>query len=868
MFGTRSRLLRSLLAVALGIALKYTIPLSTEAGKNNVLPEIFQTAITAYHENIPAPWKNVIPIIVAFCFIYIFELLFLLGGNKSKSHAAEGKKIPFPKLTILYGTTTGTAASLAKKLKATWNRTARANIANHYDLSTYESENIYEIAAAENHALVVILSTWTGGTPPETAKHFMEYLEDTANDFRRSKTALSELAGAAVYGLGSTAYDTETFCLPAKKCAYLLRRLGASDLFADSSKDGHISVGLADDSVGDMDAEYDLWVEKLISQYQASPNANNTTSSGKKPVAKRKVSRKDKKKYNAKKNAAKKFNAGKNKKDVDVSNQSLNIENIAETEEDKLNDYFVEASSGVLDIEDMGGVMLEQKQSLKDSLLAEQKNNLAEMVTPRQRASLTKEGYKIIGTHSAVKLCRWTKNQLRGRGGCYKHTCYGITSYQCMEATPSLACANKCTFCWRHHKNPVGTSWRWKQDAPEMIVREALALHDQMVKQMKGVPGVQKERLADARTVRHCALSLVGEPIMYPRINEMLDELHKRDISTFLVTNAQFPKCIDNLCPVTQLYVSIDASTKESLQKVDRPLFKDFWERFQSSLRSLKRKKQRTVYRLTLVKQHNMDEVREYSSLVALGQPDFIEIKSVTFCGKSDASDLTFENVPFHKEVVEFASDLCKYINEDAEVRQKTSQQFENKDDGNENNNYAKYEICSEHQHSNLVLLAKTSYKVNGKWNTWIDYPKFSALWRKWKDSNGEFTFTAEDYMAETPYWAVYGAKERGMDPLENRYYHNRTIRRAKEGKLSKLQLSQYPINPAEIDLDARNDSNANVQLNARIIKENKANKQRQQNQHLKVKQGISLVQQPLASNANDSNNGSINTKQLNKVNA
>lgn len=81
------------------------------------------------------------------------------------------------------------------------------------------------------------------------------------------------------------------------------------------------------------------------------------------------------------------------------------------------------------------------------------------MVTARQRQALTKEGYKIIGTHSAVKLCRWTKHQLRGRGGCYKHTCYGITSYQCMEATPSLACANKCTFCWRHHKNPVGTEW-------------------------------------------------------------------------------------------------------------------------------------------------------------------------------------------------------------------------------------------------------------------------------------------------------------------------------------------------------------------------------------------------------------------------
>ena len=29
-------------------------------------------------------------------------------------------------------------------------------------------------------------------------------------------------------------------------------------------------------------------------------------------------------------------------------------------------------------------------------------------------------------------------------------------------------------------------------------------------------------------TVRHCALSLVGEPIMYPRINELVGELHRR----------------------------------------------------------------------------------------------------------------------------------------------------------------------------------------------------------------------------------------------------------------------------------------------------------------------------------------------------
>ena len=42
--------------------------------------------------------------------------------------------------------------------------------------------------------------------------------------------------------------------------------------------------------------------------------------------------------------------------------------------------------------------------------------------------------------------------------------------------------------------------------------------------------------------------------------------------------------------PVTQLYVSVDASTKESLKKIDRPLFADFWERFVDSLRHLKDK--------------------------------------------------------------------------------------------------------------------------------------------------------------------------------------------------------------------------------------------------------------------------------------
>jgi len=397
-------------------------------------------------------------------------------------------------------------------------------------------------------------------------------------------------------------------------------------------------------------------------------------------------------------------------------------------------------------------------------------NNGKEMLTSKHRAQLTKEGYKIVGGHSAVKLCRWTKHQLRGRGGCYKHSFYGITSYQCMEATPSLACANKCTFCWRHHKNPVGTSFKWRMDPPDLIVSEGIEQHIKMIRECKGIPGVQKERFEQAMTVRHCALSLVGEPIMYPKINELIADLHRRQISTFLVTNAQFPECIHRLVPITQLYVSVDAATPETLKAIDRPLFTDYWERFMESLRAIRAKRQRTVYRLTLVKGQNMQSAEDYARLVALGEPDLIEIKSVTFCGESKASDgLNMSSVPWHEEVKAFTEAILA-----AEGLSDI------------------YELACEHQHSCIVLLAHKRYKIEGQWHTWINYDRFHELVAEGRD------FDALEYAAPTPDWALYGSDEAGFDPKETRKYHNRTVKRAKAGLLSETQLRQYPTNPAD----------------------------------------------------------------------
>lgn len=358
---------------------------------------------------------------------------------------------------------------------------------------------------------------------------------------------------------------------------------------------------------------------------------------------------------------------------------------------------------------------------------------------------LTKQGYTIVGSHSGVKICRWTKSDLRGTGSCYKQSLFNIVSSRCMEMTPSLACSSKCVFCWRHGTNPVSKTWRWEVDDPEEILEGALQGHYSKIKQMRGVPGVIAERFANAFQVRHCALSLVGEPIMYPYINRYVELLHEKGISSFLVCNAQHPEALHNIGKVTQLYVSIDAPTKTELKKVDRPLFKDFWERMVECLEILKTKQshQRTVFRLTLVKGFNMGDISAYADLVERGLPCFIEVKGATFSGTSSSGSnpLTMQNIPFYEECIRFVNEFT------TELQRRG----------------LGYGVAAEHAHSNCILISSTKFKVNDEWYTHIDFDKFFELL-----ATGE-EFTYLDYITKTPEWALFG--NGGFAPGNTRVY-------------------------------------------------------------------------------------------------
>ena len=118
-----------------------------------------------------------------------------------------------------------------------------------------------------------------------------------------------------------------------------------------------------------------------------------------------------------------------------VENVNTVVETDSEEEEDDELDEDEEVDDELVDLEDLGSVMKKAKQSNENS-----SKEPREMLNPTLRKSLTKQGYKLIGSHSGVKICRWTKAMMRGRGGCYKHSFYGIESHRCMETTPSLAC--------------------------------------------------------------------------------------------------------------------------------------------------------------------------------------------------------------------------------------------------------------------------------------------------------------------------------------------------------------------------------------------------------------------------------------------
>lgn len=166
--------------------------------------------------------------------------------NEPKPQESSKQEEPtFRKVTLLYGTTTGTSRTLAAQFADRLNEMAGV-IAEIYDMATYNTDML-----KEEDLLLLLCSTWSNGCLPENAHHFLLELEDLVHDFRVSKDLLGSVQ-YAVFGLGGELYG-ENFCTAAHSVHAALEGLGGKSLMPP----------VCGDDQTDLEQKFDNWCIRL-----------------------------------------------------------------------------------------------------------------------------------------------------------------------------------------------------------------------------------------------------------------------------------------------------------------------------------------------------------------------------------------------------------------------------------------------------------------------------------------------------------------------------------------------------------------------------------------------------------------------------
>lgn len=291
------------------------------------------------------------------------------------------------------------------------------------------------------------------------------------------------------------------------------------------------------------------------------------------------------------------------------------------------------------------------------------------MINKKNLELLKKQHYIVAGKHSAVQICRWNKHALVGEGECYKHKFYGIPSWRCCEVSPAAVwCDNQCLHCWRAIEATQGNKMKKDIDSPETIINECIKGRNKLLTGFGGHPRLNKERYKEAQTPTHFAISLIGEPTLYPKIGEMIALLRKQKRTSFIVTNGLHPEVIKKLARKnqlpTQLYVSLNSGNEKDYVEWHKSSMKNAWRKFNETLdllNKLTKKGKRTVLRMTLVKGKNMtdENIKEYAEIIKKSGVMFVEVKSFMSLGYARAR-LPYETMPSFKEIQVFARKLAR----------------------------------------------------------------------------------------------------------------------------------------------------------------------------------------------------------------
>lgn len=270
------------------------------------------------------------------------------------------------KLKILYGSNTGNTLRFSQRLYSMLNILNNKSGQSTFDSIERICTNEYDPGdelindACSGTFIIIILPTYTNGNPPPTAEWFCKWIIDASNDFRLPRNSLRKL-NYTILGIGDSVYG-DNFCLCAFKLNSSLKKLQAQCFYPTSVVDNS--------ALDSIDLQFSSWFNKicpyLFEHYDCS---------------------------------------------------LVNFENEKHTEASDFDDKdtlgTLPKDNSFIDLEDIVEPEKKNRKSVSN-------NQQRDMITPDLRKELRKQGYRLIGTHSGVKLCRWTKSMLRGRGRFYK----------------------------------------------------------------------------------------------------------------------------------------------------------------------------------------------------------------------------------------------------------------------------------------------------------------------------------------------------------------------------------------------------------------------------------------------------------------
>ncbi|MDD1721125.1 MAG: radical SAM protein, partial [Euryarchaeota archaeon] len=170
-------------------------------------------------------------------------------------------------------------------------------------------------------------------------------------------------------------------------------------------------------------------------------------------------------------------------------------------------------------------------------------------------------------------------------------------------------------------------------DEPQTLIEASLFAQKRLISGYKGYAKTNVEKLREAEEPNQVAISLSGEPTLYPYLDELIALYRRHQMTTFVVSNGSVPAMLERIRP-TQVYLSLNSPDEARYYSVCKPRSHRF-EQLLESLRVLAGHPARTAIRVTLARELNAIEPASYARLIEQAEPDYVEIKSYMHLGYS-----------------------------------------------------------------------------------------------------------------------------------------------------------------------------------------------------------------------------------------